>query len=210
MSAADFIPFSEASGQIRALGVLSVGLLGLGREALATAGHSELAVAINMSATQLEDRAVLAAFAKLPSPVGLHNIVLEVIESVFLPDHRKALEGLRELTGRGARVSVDDFGSGYSNFRLLESLSPDFIKIDRSFLCGSQSTDSRLALIRSMVEMSHALGASVVVEGVETDEQRLLTLAAGADQLQGYYFAKPMPLPELLAWLAARRPPTPL
>lgn len=208
VSAAEFIPFCESSGQIRAIGEIGVALLDRDRRALAAAGHAGLSLSINLSATQLEDRAVLDAFARLPAPRGLSNIVVEVLESVFLPDRRKALDGLQELVDRGVRTSVDDFGSGYSNFGLLESLAPDFIKIDRSLLCGNHSSAQRLTLIRSMVEMSHALGSLVVVEGVETEDQRRLGQDAGADLIQGYLIARPMPLPALLAWLGAAQKPT--
>ena len=104
-------------------------------------------------------------------------------------------------------VRVVSIGSGYSNFGLLQALSPAYIKLDQSFLSQQRGSETRAALIRSAVEISHVIGAKVVVEGVEDDEHRALARDAGAEYVQGYAIAQPMPLADLTTWLADHPPP---
>jgi EAL domain-containing protein (putative c-di-GMP-specific phosphodiesterase class I) len=204
LAADQFVPFCEESGQIRALGLATVALVRADVAALRVAGHPHLRIAFNMSVTQLEDRHFADLVAGVPRPDGLHGIVVEILESVFLPDHPQSLAMLGLLSACGAQLSIDDYGAGYSNVRLLETLEPDYIKLDRSFLSEHHSNDSRLALLRSAVEISHVVGARVVAEGVETDEHRRLVTKAGVDFVQGFGVARPMPLTELLEWLGDR------
>ena len=201
VEAKDFIPFCEDSGQIRHLGLLTLGLLRADFEAMEAAGSVPV-IAVNMSVTQLEDPALAGLIDQWPNPHGLSGIVVEIVESVFLPGHQVALEVVQSLVRLGAAISIDDYGSGYSNFRLLESVSPAYIKLDRSFLFTGHGESGRAALIASAVEMSHVMEAKVIAEGVENTAQRDLAVGAGADYLQGFGIARPMPLAELLAWIA--------
>jgi two-component system CheB/CheR fusion protein len=200
--ACDFIDFCEQTGQIRALGLLTLELLRNDLPIIQATRHEDLRIAFNVSVTQLEDRNSLNILAAIDAPDGLGGFVVEIVESVFLPDHSKALEQLDTLVALGAEASIDDYGSGYSNFGLLQALTPAYIKLDRSFLSQHKGSDIRAALIRSAVEISHVIGAKVVVEGVEDDEHRELARDAGADYVQGYAIARPMPLADLTTWLA--------
>lgn len=206
-TAADFISFAEASGQIRRLGAFTMADARHAMSSLAKAGHGDLLLAINMSVTQLEDAVLIEQMSAWPTPHGLSGIVVEVVESIFLPDSHQALESLRVLESLGAQVSVDDFGAGFSNYRLLESLSPDYIKLDRSFLRSSRSTTARRALLESAIQMAHAVESRVVVEGVESDDDLEVSRESGADFVQGFHLAEPMPLHEAIPWLDARRLP---
>ena len=141
---------------------------------------------------------------QFPQPSALDGLVVEILESVFLPDHARAITTLDRLSVLGAETSIDDYGSGYSNVRLLETLAPDYIKLDRSFLSEHHAAESRAALVRSAVEISHVVGALVIAEGVETEEQRRLVTEAGVDLVQGFGVARPMPLSALLEWLRDR------
>jgi diguanylate cyclase (GGDEF)-like protein len=203
-TAAEFVPFCEESGQIRALGMATFNLVREDVHVLRAEGHVDLRIAFNMSATQLEDRHFADIIESAPGPDSLRGLVVEILESVFLPDHDQALRILEALSTHGAETSIDDYGSGYSNVRLLESLNPDYIKLDRSFLSEHHTAQSRSALVRSAVEISHVVGAKVVSEGIENDEQRQLVLEAGVDLVQGFGIAVPMPLAELLDWLRDR------
>jgi EAL domain-containing protein (putative c-di-GMP-specific phosphodiesterase class I) len=165
----------------------------------------DLLVAVNMSVEQLEDRGLTELLAQWPSSDGLRGLIVEIVESVFLPDRHVAVEALRDLISHGALTAIDDYGSGYSNMRLLESIAPHFIKLDRSFLSEQHRMESRAALIRSVVELSHVIGARVIAEGVEEEAQHELLRATGADLVQGNVIAPPMPLDELLLWLSDRR-----
>jgi two-component system CheB/CheR fusion protein len=200
--ACDFIDFCEQSGQIRALGLLAFELLRNDLPILKATGHNDLRITFNVSVTQLEDRHAMNIIAAIDAPDGLAGIVVEIAESVFLPDHSKALETLDTLVAIGAEACIDNYGSGYSSFGLLQALTPAYIKLGRSFLSQQQGSESRAALIGSAVDISHVIGAKVVVEGVEDDEHLGLARDAGADYVQGYAIARPMPLADLTTWLA--------
>lgn len=200
--ACDFIYFCEQSCQIRALGRLTTELLQNDLPIIRATGHEDLRVAFNVSITQLEDGKNLNTISAVESPNSLGGLVVEIVESVFLPGRDKALEMLNTLVAVGAEACIDDYGSGYSNFALLQALTPAYIKLDRSFLSHQKGSETRAALIRSAVEVSHVIGAKVVVEGVEDDEHLALARDAGAEYLQGYAIARPMPLADLTTWLA--------
>lgn len=202
--AADFVPFCEESGQIRALGPATIDLVRADVTTLRDAGHPDLRVSVNMSVTQLEDNHLADLLMGLTAHVGLRGIVVEILESVFLPDHTHALRMLEVLSGLGAETAVDDYGSGFSNVRLLESLDPDYIKLDRSFLSEHHTSVGRATLVRSAIEVSHVVGAMVIAEGIETEEQHQLVREAGVDFVQGFGVARPMPLDELIEWLSSR------
>ncbi len=208
VAASDFIPFAEDTGQIRQLGPLTFSLLRRDLERLRAAKLPEVLVSVNMSVMQLEDHVFTDQLALWPMASGLEGLVVEVVESIFLPGNGRALDTLSVLTGHGAKVSIDDFGSGFSNLLFLETLSPAFVKLDRSMLLTGAAKDRGRALVRSAVELSHALGALAVVEGVETEGHLDLATSLGADLLQGYLLARPMPLDELVSWLSLRTPIT--
>jgi two-component system CheB/CheR fusion protein len=208
--AAEFITFCQESGQIRALGLLTLGLLRSDIAALRDAGHSALHVSVNFSAEQLADPHLASLLAQWSATDGLERVVIEIVESVFLPSNADGLATVQELSALGAGISIDDYGSGYSNIRLVKELSPDFVKLDRTFL-GPDSEMERVtvldvdrALIRSAIEMAHAIGAEVVAEGIEDAATMQAVTDLGADYIQGYHIARPMPLADLLLWLDGR------
>jgi diguanylate cyclase (GGDEF)-like protein len=203
LTADRFVPFCEESGQIRALGMRTMALVRADAAIIEAAGHV-LRISFNMSVTQLEDRNFATILDEFSPPDDLRGLVVEILESVFLPDHALALEVLDRLSELGAETSIDDYGSGYSNIRLLETLEPDYIKLDRSFLSEHHTAANRSALVRSAVEVSHVVGSLVVAEGIETDDQHRLVRDAGVDFVQGYGIARPMPLEQLLEWLRDR------
>lgn len=204
VDAAEFIDFAEESGQIRALGESTLRHVRDGLVALRVAGHPDLRMAVNMSVTQLEDESLIDSIGEWADPVGAGDLVVEIVESIFLPDHRRAMESLGRLVGMGAVTSVDDFGAGYSNYRLLKTLSPHYIKLDRSFLSEGHGREERLALLSSAVSVAHVIGAQVIAEGIEDDAQWELVREANVDFIQGYRVARAMPIDELLIWLAER------
>jgi diguanylate cyclase len=104
----------------------------------------------------------------------------------------------------GAFLSIDDFGTGYSSLNYLRQLPARQLKIDRSFVQDLASSSDARAVVDAVVRLAHALSLRVVAEGVETEEQRKLLLDLSCDELQGYYFAKPMPAGEVLDWTYAQ------
>ena len=130
------------------------------------------------------------------------SIVLEITEGLLLDDTHGVLEHLEALREAGIGVSLDDFGTGYSALAYLHKYPIDFVKIDQSFVRALAPASKHHALCKAIVHMAHELGMKVVAEGVETEEQRDLLLAAGCDYAQGYLFSRPVPADELDPLLA--------
>jgi EAL domain-containing protein (putative c-di-GMP-specific phosphodiesterase class I) len=154
---------------------------------------------VNVSAVQLREpgfvddvREALAA-SRLPAS----RLLLELTESVLADDGgvRATLASLREL---GVRLAVDDFGTGYSSLSYLRELEVDSVKIDRSFIDAIDGLPRDAAIVRSIVELGHALGLSIVAEGVERPRQVDLLEQASCDFMQGYLLGRPAPLAALL------------
>ncbi|WP_231605432.1 EAL domain-containing protein [Synechococcus sp. CBW1006] len=204
----DFIAFAEQSGLIRELGPLTLRLLRADLERLSATGRSDLSVSLNMSVKQLEDPQLASLLQSWPAVHGLQGLVVEVVESILLPDNSAALKVVHGLIDHGAAISIDDYGTGYSNLRLLKTLEPAFIKLDRSLLLLSLEDDRGRQLMRSAIEMAHGLGAAVVVEGISDTSMATFCQELGADYLQGFAIARPMPLPELLGWLESATGPS--
>ncbi len=115
-----------------------------------------------------------------------------------------AFEG---LSGIGVFLSIDDFGTGYSSLSYLRQLPARQLKIDRSFVADLETSSDARSIVRAVVQLAHALGLHVVAEGVETEGQRDILREMNCDELQGYFFAKPMPADMLLAWALGQKPP---
>ena len=197
--AADFIGLAEQTGQIRAIGRLVLELVDRDLHAM---NGSLLPIALNLSTDQLEDRETTDWLLSWQPPGGLGRIVLEITESIELSQSGRAIETLTVLQRLGATLSIDDFGTGFSNFRLLDVLRPNFIKIDQSLLAASSRDARGLEVFTAAVQMAGALAEKVVVEGIETQEQSDLVAGLGVQLSQGYHIARPMPLSDLVGWRA--------
>ena len=137
-----------------------------------------------------------------------HRLEIEITESSLLRNTQWTLDALQQLHASGVRISLDDFGTGYSSLSYLHNFPLQKVKIDRSFLEGIDA-DRPLTLLRGVARLSADLGMSVVVEGIETNEQLELISADGTvTEAQGYLFSRPVPasrIRELLAASHARR-----
>jgi len=136
------------------------------------------------------------ASARIPAS----ETVIEVIENPLLLQNEALLRNLHELRAAGVRIAIDDFGSGYSNLRHLTELPVDIVKLDRTFLAKRNDPSRRgETLMRNMISLCHDLGYQSLVEGVETTEQDAFLRDTKCRYAQGYFYAKPMPLEEVLA-----------
>ncbi|MFC5381060.1 putative bifunctional diguanylate cyclase/phosphodiesterase [Aquipuribacter nitratireducens] len=194
LSPADFLPAAEAGGLMVDVGawVLEEALRQAARWRLVA--RRDCFVTVNVSAQQLVRgdyvRRVRQALAG--SGVPSRSLVVEITESQVLPSSASVLDQLRELRDLGVQVAVDDFGTGYSSLSHLATLPVDLVKIDRAFL--TDLADSRRsAVLRSAVEMTRAVGATCVVEGIETQEQYDAVRATGARFAQGFLLGRPRP-----------------
>jgi EAL domain-containing protein (putative c-di-GMP-specific phosphodiesterase class I) len=131
------------------------------------------------------------------------HLVIEVTESSLMADAARAMDVLGRLRAMGVSVSIDDFGTGYSSLAYLKRLPVDELKIDKSFVAHIASDDNDAAIVRSTIGLAHALGLSVVAEGIEDQETLEFLAKLGCDVAQGYFISRPLPVVALGDWLAS-------
>ncbi|HKT03616.1 MAG TPA: EAL domain-containing protein [Rugosimonospora sp.] len=165
--------------------------------------------AINVSVRDLHTGEIVDRLADrlIYHGVGADQIQLEITEGALMADPRRVMVTLRRLDRLGVALSLDDFGTGYSSMQHLRRLPLAEVKIDRSFVLGMTDDPDDEAIVRSIIELSGALGLRVVAEGVEDEATWRLLLAAGCHVAQGWYYARPMPPDQLVSWLSRYRPP---
>ena len=166
----------------------------------------QLTVAVNVSARNLGrmDFAGHVVEALAREHVEPHRLIIEVTETALMTDPVRAASVLGAISSAGVRISIDDFGSGQTSLGYLSTLPISELKIDRSFIADMHEDGGHAAIVRSIVELGHNLGFSVVGEGVETEDVLEHLVATGCDLVQGYLFARPMPIEQLVAWLRVR------
>ncbi|SDL00110.1 diguanylate cyclase (GGDEF) domain-containing protein [Modicisalibacter muralis] len=193
ISPATFIPVAEESGLIVPIGqwVVDQGLAWLKR--MDAQGHNELTLSFNVSARQLHAGGFVEALRRSLKvhDVPAERIILEMTENLMLNPEPAILEQFAALRALGCRLAIDDFGTGYSSLSYLQKLPFDIIKIDRSFVQGGPKDERHALLASAIIEMGHALGLSVTVEGIETSDQASRFIAMSADHLQGFHYARP-------------------
>ena len=153
-------------------------------------------VSVNLSPRQLaEPNLVTNVVADLKAtdlPAAV--LILEITESALMGEFDAVNARLTELKAMGLRIALDDYGTGYSSLARLSSLPIDIIKIDKSFVDQVCSSAEALVLVKSVVDVAKALGQSTIAEGVEDEDQFGVLKEIGATYIQGYLFAKPMPV----------------
>ncbi|HEY3753173.1 MAG TPA: EAL domain-containing protein [Pseudonocardiaceae bacterium] len=201
----EFVPAVEATGLIGALtSFVTEHALTKVRKWLDKG--IRMSAAVNLSVRNLEDEnfpdLVAEALARHNVPPEL--LTFELTESGVMSDPERALPVLRRLHAMGVVLAVDDFGTGYSSLAYLRQLPVDEVKIDKSFVLGMGSDLGDLAVVRSIVELGHSLGLTVVAEGVEEDAARDQLVEMGCHVAQGYLISRPLSEERLEAWLRAR------
>jgi diguanylate cyclase (GGDEF)-like protein len=205
LSPVDFIPFAEQTGFIRWLTRWTLD------HALAQAaewhrGGVPLSLAVNISSEDIGDSRFDSRVASLLSrhqlPPSL--LTLELTETGFIDDPRRAVLMLDAVAALGVGLSIDDFGTGYSSLSHLARMPVDEMKIDRSFIQSLESDPEFATVVRSAIDMGHGLGLKVVAEGIETPTAANRLRSFGCDIAQGFYYAKPMPLEDFAAWMKGK------
>lgn len=201
ISPAKFIPLAEESGLIGELGRFALRQSLMDANELLKLGY-EVPVAVNISAKQLEVGFIEEIKDALDASGLPHKMLhAEITESLILPNSIEAISFFNALERMGIVVSLDDFGTGWSNLATLKQLPLSALKMDRSFVDGLGGNDGDAALAQAVVSMASALDLYVIAEGVETKEQARILTKMGASQAQGYLFAKPMNLTSLVEWM---------
>lgn len=165
-------------------------------------------VAINLSVHQLRESGLAERIEHALRYHGLDasQLLCEITESVAMEDIKATQRTFDGLARIGVFLSIDDFGTGYSSLNYLRQLPAQQLKIDRSFVNDLEHSEDARAVVAAVVGLAHALGLRVVAEGVETGGQRDILLAMGCDELQGFFYARPMPADTLLAWSQGEKP----
>ena len=165
----------------------------------------EVDVAVNVAPATLLEADLPTRVTRMLAEGGLpgHALELEITETAVMVDPKRAAETLRRLQAIGIGVSIDDFGAGYTSLSYLKSLPVRALKIDRGFVTHLLDDDRDHAVTRSVVQLGHDLGLTVVAEGVESAGVRQRLLELGCDEAQGYLVARPMEPGAVLGWLAA-------
>jgi len=188
----DFIPLAEESGLIVEMGEWIL------REACkeASSWPMPLQIAVNLSPAQFMHGDLVGLVHSILLETGLApgRLELEITEGVLIEDFDRGLALLRRLKALGVRISMDDFGSGYSSLSYLQAFPFDKIKIDRAFVMNLGRSPQSAAIVRAVIDLGHGLEMSIVAEGVETQEQLGFLADEGCDAVQGYFIGKPAPI----------------
>jgi EAL domain-containing protein (putative c-di-GMP-specific phosphodiesterase class I) len=154
-----------------------------------------LEISVNLGPVDLLDTSLPNEVAALLETYGIPpwNLILEVTERTLIVDERRTHEVTGALRELGVRLAVDDFGTGYSSLASLQRFPVQIVKLDRSLLANAPAEPAAIAILRGSIELAHAIGATVVAEGVETREQWDLVHALGCDIAQGYLVGRPAP-----------------
>jgi diguanylate cyclase (GGDEF)-like protein/PAS domain S-box-containing protein len=193
----DFIPLAEESGLIVEMGEWIL------REACREAASwpKPLQIAVNLSPAQFVRGDVVGLVHSILLETGLSpgRLELEITEGVLIEDFDRGLALLRRLKALGVRISMDDFGSGYSSLTYLQAFPFDKIKIDRAFVMNLGRTPQSAAIVRAVIGLGQGLHVSIVAEGVETQEQLDFLADEGCDVVQGYFIGRPAPIAQYTA-----------
>lgn len=204
VSPAAFIPLAEETGTIIEIGHWVLKEACKQTKAWQDAGLGEIRVAVNLSARQFNHQTLLQDIAQTLEDTGLpsSSLELELTESMVMQNAEQAIKLLAEIKSLGIYLSIDDFGTGYSSLAYLRKFAVDCIKIDRAFIKDIPVEADDMAISSSIISLGHSLRLKVVAEGVETSEQLAFLKEMDCDEIQGYYFSKPLPAAEIPGFLA--------
>lgn len=207
VSPAEFIPVAEETGDILKIGAWVIEEAVRQAKVWLDAGYPPIKVAVNLSAAQFrhphlpETVSNILKAAELPPEL----IELELTESVSMDDPLAAIAVMDNLAARGVRMSIDDFGTGYSSLSYLKRFKVYKLKIDQSFVRDIMTDPEDRAIVNSIISLAKSLGMKTIAEGVETTGQVEYLKECQCDEVQGYYFSKPLPANEFEAYFKAQK-----
>jgi EAL domain-containing protein (putative c-di-GMP-specific phosphodiesterase class I) len=150
---------------------------------------------VNLSMRQLQDPDLVDKIERALRRAALdaNKLKLEITETMVMEDEQHVIDFLQDLSALGVRISLDDFGSGYSSLNYVKNLPVDDLKIDKSFIDCLGEDPVNDAIVRLIADFAHTLGLKVTAEGVENERQVASLTAMRCDLVQGFYFSKPLP-----------------
>lgn len=210
ISPAEFIPLAEESGLIVSIGEWVVAEACRQSRAWSDLGLPPLVVAVNIAARQFQDPRFIHRVCGVAKAAGVRpgSIELEITESAIMNDADRVAADLETLRQDGFALAIDDFGTGYSSLAYLKRFPLDKLKVDQSFVrhLGADSSNEDAAIVQAVVRLGQALGLRVIAEGVETEQQLMLLRDLGCDEIQGYWFSKPLPAEAATRFLQLHSP----
>ena len=203
ISPGDFLPVLEKNGFVIDLDVYMWEQVFKMQSELLSQGRRPVPVSVNVSRVHAFDKSFCDTLCRLSQryQVDPSYVPLELTESAFLWDEQGMYRQLEILQSRGFTASMDDFGTGYSTMNMLKNQSMDEVKVDQAFIRDLETNEKSRVVIRHTIRMLQELGTDIIVEGVETEEQKKFLLECGCKAAQGYLFYKPMPWQEFVSLL---------
>lgn len=203
-----FIPVAEDSGLIIPLGNWVLGSACRQAKLWQEKGLPPVRVAVNVSGHQFQQANFVDTVGSILLETGLDpaSLELELTESMVMERTEENISTLKRLKALGVQLAIDDFGTGHSSLSYLKRFPIDRLKIDRSFIFNIPGDSDDAAITDAVIALAHSLRYQVVAEGVETAEQLAYLRSRGCDEVQGYYFGKPMTVFEITRLLAAGKP----
>ncbi|MBS1208576.1 MAG: sensor-containing diguanylate cyclase/phosphodiesterase [Proteobacteria bacterium] len=200
----EFIQLAEETGLINAIGGWALReACSLWMKLEAQGVCAGLTLSVNLSVAQLANPDLVDQLSSLLQELGMPpgQLELELTESHLMDNPVTAQTRVAALKALGVQIAIDDFGTGYSSLAYLKRFELDKLKVDQSFVFGMMEDSADAAIVNAVIGLGHTLGLSVVAEGVETLATAQALTALGCDELQGYCFSRPLPLPELVTYL---------
>jgi diguanylate cyclase (GGDEF)-like protein/PAS domain S-box-containing protein len=190
----DFLSLAEETGLILPIGEWVLHTACTQNRLWRKQGLPQMRVAVNLSRRELHHPQFIETLTRILNETGLdpHWLELEMTESLLSDNTEVTAKRLGQLKDLGVLLTIDDFGTGVSSLKNLQRLPIDRIKIDHSFLKTLDSNSDSTTIIKTIIAMAHTLGPKVIAEGVETNEQKLFLIQHGCDEIQGYYFSRPV------------------
>jgi diguanylate cyclase (GGDEF)-like protein len=203
ISPVEFIPVAEEAGLIVEIGEWVLKSAVDQCRTWRAAGVPIVPVAVNLSARQFHRTDIVGCVEAVVRDAGLApgDLELELTESTSVQCLERSADLMARLRGLGCTLSIDDFGTGYSSLSYLKQLPADKLKIDISFVQDMHRSAESLAMVKAIIAMAHGLHLEVIAEGVELQEQLEGLRAAGCDQIQGFYYSKPLSAEDCAAYL---------
>ncbi len=191
----EFIPLAEETGLIVSLGEWVLRGASAQNKSWQNAGLPPLRMAVNLSARQFKEPSLVQSIANMLKETSLDPrwLELEITEGIAMQNADFTIGILRDLVEMGIRISIDDFGSGYSSLGYLNRFPIHSLKIDRSFIAGVTHDKKDAAIVSAIIAMAHSLSLEVVAEGVQTEDQLAFLRERHCDRVQGFLVGRPMP-----------------
>ncbi len=208
ISPGEFIPIAENSGQIIQIGEWVLRTAVHQMKEWKEKGFGPMIIAVNLSAIQFQQNNLIKMVTNILDEAQLPHeyLELELTEAITMNNPQSAIDVMNKLHEKGIRMSIDDFGTGYSSLSYLKQFKVYKLKIDQSFIRNIADDSEDQAIVRAIIEMAKSLGMQTIAEGVETAEQLAFLRQNNCNEIQGYYYSKPVPAEAFEAFIL--NPPT--